>query len=370
VSRILAAAAQKRSLVEFRLDLLRELGIRHSTRRMLANAEHRRALGGRRTRVAELMWREAADELGADMRELGPGLFEFRLGERHARVLGQNTPFANAVAEALASDKPLAYRVLADAGLPTPHHALVSVGDGAQASDFLAGAQGPLVVKPARGRGGAGVTGGVRSPMQLRKALVSAGRYAAEALIEQQVDGDSYRLLLLDGEVLDVIARSRPTVIGDGQRTIEELMFEQYARRIATDAPSGLKPLVVDLDCLFTLERAGLGIRSVPADGASVTIKTATNFNAPEETRTVHPPYPEAFVSLARRAAAALDVRLAGVDLVASDGGETVVLEVNPVPGLTHHYNVAEPQRATPVAVPILRSLLVSNGAAATPGAR
>jgi D-alanine-D-alanine ligase-like ATP-grasp enzyme len=64
-------------------------------------------------------------------------------------------------------------------------------------------------------------------------------------------------------------------------------------------------------------------------------------------------------------------VRLAGVDIVApgvdrslaaSDG---VVLEVNPIPGLQHHYNVADAEAATPVAVPVLEALFAQRAAAA-----
>jgi D-alanine-D-alanine ligase-like ATP-grasp enzyme len=51
------------------------------------------------------------------------------------------------------------------------------------------------------------------------------------------------------------------------------------------------------------------------------------------------------------------------VDVVAPDVGSSlatsngVVLEVNPIPGLHHHYNVAEPEAATPVAVLVLERL-------------
>jgi D-alanine-D-alanine ligase-like ATP-grasp enzyme len=62
-------------------------------------------------------------------------------------------------------------------------------------------------------------------------------------------------------------------------------------------------------------------------------------------------------------------VRLAGVDVVTTDlstslrssGG--VVLEVNPIPGLFHHYNVANPASAARVAVPILEMLLTQQAA-------
>jgi D-alanine-D-alanine ligase-like ATP-grasp enzyme len=41
-----------------------------------------------------------------------------------------------------------------------------------------------------------------------------------------------------------------------------------------------------------------------------------------------------------------------------------VVLEVNPIPGLQHHYNVAEPEAATRVAVPVLEALFAQRTAA------
>jgi cyanophycin synthetase len=64
-----------------------------------------------------------------------------------------------------------------------------------------------------------------------------------------------------------------------------------------------------------------------------------------------------------------LGVRLAGVDVLSRDisqplratGG--VVLEVNSTPGLFHHYNVAEPESASPVAETVLEALLRRAGA-------
>jgi D-alanine-D-alanine ligase-like ATP-grasp enzyme len=124
-----------------------------------------------------------------------------------------------------------------------------------------------------------------------------------------------------------------------------------------------LKPFFVDLDCLFTLEHVGYGIRSVLPAGESITVKTATNYNGPDQSESVPPPYPEGFVGPARWAAAALGVRLAGVDVLGGVGGDPVILEVNPTPGLTHHYNVANAARASRIAVPILAKLLQASAA-------
>jgi len=170
-------------------------------------------------------------------------------------------------------------------------------------------------------------------------------------------------LLFLDGELLDTLRRTKPRVTGDGHSTIETLIFRESQRRVEAEGPSGLKPFIVDLDCLFAIEHAGYRLDSVLQAGESIVVKSATNYNGPEETEAMPEQAVFAIVEPARRAAAALGVRLAGVDVVTTDpalplhqtGG--VILEVNAVPGLTHHYNVVRPSGATRIAVPILRAL-------------
>ncbi|MFL5679533.1 MAG: hypothetical protein ACJ77B_02945, partial [Chloroflexota bacterium] len=172
----------------------------------------------------------------------------------------------------------------------------------------------------------------------------------------------TYRVLVLDGEVLGVLERRRPSVVGDGRSTVGELVLEEYARRTNADDATGLKHFAVDLDCVYTVARSGRTIDAVLPAGDELVIKTATNSNGPNENRTVEPP-PAGIADAAVLAAAALGARIAGVDIVTTDPGRSlgetdgVVLDVNPVPALTHHYNVAD-ESPTKVAVPILRSLL------------
>ncbi len=347
--------ARWRSRAEFRADLLRTLGPRHAVRRVRANRAHRRASGPRHARVHDEIWREAACAIGADVRELGSAVLEFTAGGSVTRVRRQLTSFTDLVSARVAADKPLAYRLMREHGVLVPEHTVLGIRDLRAAERFLEGAGRPCVVKPVSGGGGIGVTGEIRTAPQLRRALVATGRYCSQALLEAQVPGDIYRVLLLDGDVLDVVKRRRPQVVGDGRSTIEELMFRRYAERISDDGPVGLKPFQVDLDCLFTLEQAGYRMRSVPPARTAVTVKTTTNFNGAEDSETLPPPYPEGLVEPARKAARALAVRLAGVDVALHEGAEPRVLEVNPAPGLTQHYGLAGARR---VAIPILAALL------------
>jgi cyanophycin synthetase len=120
----------------------------------------------------------------------------------------------------------------------------------------------------------------------------------------------------------------------------------------------------VDLDAVFTLQRAGLSLSAVPSPGEAVAVKTVTNQNCVEDNETVRDELAPELVEDCAAAAAAVGVRLAGVDLITPDPRRAMeeaggaIIEVNGTPGLHYHYQVAEPARATRVAVPILEELL------------
>jgi cyanophycin synthetase len=226
-----------------------------------------------------------------------------------------------------------------------------------------------FVVKPADGgRGGAAVTPCVRNQVQLARAVLSAARLDTRLLIERQVPGDMYRLLFLDGELVDVVLRLSPQVTGDGRATILELILRENARRLEMARAQAL--MTVDLDCIFTLTAAGRKLSTVPAPGEQVLVKSASSENAEEENHTLRSYAPEVIEESAE-AVRAVGLRLAGVDVVTPDinrplaeAGGTII-EVNGTPGFQYHYQVADRERATRVAIPILERVLETVGATA-----
>jgi cyanophycin synthetase len=344
--------------------LARALGARHAFRRWRNDRRYADQRPARIAGATRAIWTEAAAVVGAELDEVSPNVFEFRMNGVTTRVLGQRTSLSTPECIERASDKPAAYRLLREAGLPTPEHIVVGAHDIEEAARFLEQAASPCVVKPARGSGGEGVVGGVGTVAQLRRAIRRVVAISSDVLIERQVLGDHYRLLVLDGEVVDAVRRVKPQVIGDGRATIEELIFREYERRLEAAGDLGLKPFVADLDCLFALEQQGVDLRCVLPEGAVATVMNATNFGGPTDSETFRGDISPELEDEARRACEVLGTRLGGVDVIASrtdislstSGG--AILEVNPIPGLTHHYAVAEPVAAIRVAVPILRLLL------------
>ena len=311
------------------------------------------------------IWGEAASAVGAEFLAGQDGSGQIRRNGTSTAVDRHNTGIDDPQLTAAVLDKTRAHEQLTQAGLPRPPSFEYRASERAAAARFLSAAGGPCVVKPASGTGaGWGVTCAVADRGGLRLATLNAARYADRLLIEHQLPGDMYRLLFLDGRLLDVVRRRPPHVTGDGRSSIGELIDAENERRLALAGSDATSALRVDPDCLLTLRLAGRTLRTVPKAGEAVPVKTASSENRPEENVTVRLAPDAPLVDEARAAADAFGVRLAGIDVVTPDVTASLVaaggaiIEVNGAPGLRYHYQVADRAGATPVAVPILRALL------------
>jgi D-alanine-D-alanine ligase-like ATP-grasp enzyme len=351
-----------------RLDVARELGVRGSLRHRQDRTVEEQWAPAARVRKYDEIWGEAAAAVGAQVEPLGYGCTRIHRGERTTTTWFHNVQLDDPVTLRVALDKRLSHQLLSGAGVPPLEHLEFSVCDLGPAHAAMEEAPGAhFVVKPAAGTsGGAGVICAVDSRADLARAALHAGGLSKKLLLERRVRGDEYRFLLLDGELLDVIRRRPPSVVGDGRSTVRGLIEAENARRAAGRGEAGPVALDVTLDCILTLDAQGLRLASVPAAGRVVQVRAAANANAPSDNTTV--PRSEVgprLLDQLRAAAASLGLRLAGLDVITPGledplGGTSggAIVEVNGTPGLAYHYLVAEPERATRVAVPILETLL------------
>ncbi len=346
-----------------RLDIVRSAGAGPALRRLRSDARLAR-VGGPDDDAYKRIWSDAAREVGAEVAELPGGFLEIRKGTTWTRVLDNLVMLDDAVTLRFALQKTLVNDLLARAGLPVPEGLEFNADDLAPAIAFLEGGPGPCVVKPVGSSGGYAVTSGIRARGDLMRARLRASRVDRRLMIERQVNGEHYRFLILDGDLLDVVRRRPPRVTGDGRSTVEELIAAENRRRVAQRHQEMLWPLRVDLECVLTLQAAGLALSSVIAEGMTVPVKTVVSQGTMRDNETVREALSDELVSDARKAAELVGLRLAGVDIITPDLGgslrETggVILEVNGPPGFNYHYDVADPANATRVAVPILRALL------------
>jgi len=345
-------------------DLLRSTGARQGWARLRHGRRWAAVRANARAELSREIWNDAASEVGASVHDLPGSDFEIEHGGRILEFRRGRPPVDESWNWAIANDKHGQRTVLRRAGIATPDTLMFDVGELRTAIEFLEAAGGPCVVKPAADSGaGNGVTSGVTSRGDLVRAALRAARSGPSLLIEREAEGDEYRVLVLDREVIDVVRRGRPSLVGDGHSTVAELIDVENARRLAGGPIERLHLLTTDLDLVLALRRQGLSLRSRPDAGRRFTVKGVVNQNAPAENETVHDELSDDARTFLRGIVRSAGLRLGGIDLITNDLRElpaaaAVVLEVNPHPGLHHHYAVADPKRATRVAVPILRALV------------
>ncbi|HMB03475.1 MAG TPA: hypothetical protein VKP69_07010 [Isosphaeraceae bacterium] len=345
------------------LESLRLLAL---VRAYLRYRDPRRRQSGRHlTEFHERIWREAAERFGANYEPLGYGILEILLDGARVRAVENTCSIDDPVTTTIANNKLLTYRLLGATGLATPRHTGFSLTDAVKAFAFLESSRRDCVVKPAIGTGGGrGVTTGIGRGSQLARAAAAASVYGDELLIEEQVEGDNYRLLYLDGVLLDAFARKLPTVVADGRSTVAKLVERANADRLRHGSGLSQVLLTVDLDMRRTLAKQGLSLRSIPAEGRAVTLKTVINENRGADNTSATHLLCDSIVEDGARAARALHIRFAGIDIITRDPGVPlaesggVVLEVNATPNLYFHYHKQD--GGFPVAVHVLERLLAA----------
>jgi cyanophycin synthetase len=292
---------------------------------------------------------------------LGNEILEIRLGKACTRVQQNTTALDQAIVVATAQNKPLVHRLLAKLRLRTPAYCEFTLDEIAKAAAFVASSACKCVVKPANGGGGRGVTTGITGTFDLIRAAASAAVYGGHLMVEQHVRGDVYRLLYLDGVLLDAVLRRPSVVIADGRSTVRGLIHLENEVRLNVGPNLAHALIVIDMDVRSTLANQGLTLSAVPASGTAVTLKTVINDNSQRDNFTAKHLLCKSIIEDGAAAAAVVGARLAGIDVITPDptlplaesGG--VILEVNTTPSYHHHYYKRD--GSYPVAVHLLPTL-------------
>ncbi|MBQ1044717.1 MULTISPECIES: N-acetylglutaminylglutamine synthetase [unclassified Micromonospora] len=265
------------------------------------------------------------------------GELKLTSGGRTIHTRESLSELTSAVAMSRCDDKRVTRRILTEAGLSVPRGrtATGEPDDVAFLNDV-----GPVVVKPARGEQGNGITVGVRTPEALTAAVELARRFCPDVLIEELRAGEDLRVVVIDHEVVAAAVRRPAQITGDGVHDITELIERQSRRRAA--ATGGESRIPVDDMTREVVAEAGYRMHDVLPEGEVLAVRRTANLHTGgtihDVTAELHPTIAEACVTASR----ALDIPVTGLDLLvpAPDRPEHVFIEANERPGLANH----EPQ--------------------------
>lgn len=245
------------------------------------------------------------------------------------------SPRTTARAKDSTRDKQVTRNLLEQAGVATPRGFLCVPAHAAEAAERLGW---PVAVKPSHGSKGAGVTTDIRNLFQLERAVFASKqlRPKQELVVEQSISGAHYRVLWAGNEACSVVHCRPWRAVGDGRRTVQQLIDEENRRRVEMlERPFLIVPGAIMRELL---ERQGLSLDAIPTEGREVDIAYSMNLRQGAISDEVtHLPRAQEVADVARRATLAIPgLHHSSVDLV--DDGETIwVIEVNANPGLGAH---------------------------------
>lgn len=122
-----------------------------------------------------------------------------------------------------------------------------------------------------------------------------------------------YRAIYLCGEIVYIYKKKKPYIIGDGKKTVRELISEKFSEDMKMDI------------C------REINLNEIPQKGQEVTISWKHNLSSGAEPIVIdeNDEFIQTVRKIAKRAGDALNINFASVDVVVTEKNEVLVMEIN-----------------------------------------
>jgi cyanophycin synthetase len=292
--------------------------------------------------------RAAAREMNLRVDELPYGFLRISDGTRIVYSSDFNFSFESLTAYWMCGDKHLTSLLLREAGVPVPEFAVVHSNDLISAISAFHHLSPPVVVKPCLGAGGEGITVGVSTVPDFRRACYRAALTADRIIVEKVVIGRHWRITVFGDQLVFACERLPAFVVGDGRSSIRELVLQRNAAIVERQGFPAAYPIHIDQETCSVLRDQNLTLASILPAGRKAVLKRLCNAAVGGLTVDVSGSVHRDYLDLARKAAATMGAQLAGVDIIAPDvckpigNGSVFINEVNTTPDLLlNHFDVS-----------------------------
>ncbi|WPP50947.1 cyanophycin synthetase [Catalinimonas niigatensis] len=274
-------------------------------------------------------------------------LCQLGYGACQKRIQATITSQTSSISVELACDKTDTKYLLEQAEIPVPRGRIVrSLEELKEAIDSLGY---PLAIKPINGNHGRGITADITSWKTAELAFNEAQQISKSVIVERHIEGEDYRLLVINHKLVAAAKRSPAHVIGNGKDTIQQLIdVINLDPRRGYGHEKVLTAIVVDDMTRGILNAEGYTLDTVLPSGKLLKLKDTANLStggtATDVTHKVHPENE----FMAERISKIIGLDICGIDVMTTDislplsitGG--AVLEVNAAPGFRMHLSPTE----------------------------
>lgn len=217
-------------------------------------------------------------------------------------------------------------------GIPTPPQITCTRIE--EASEFLEKHKN-IVIKPGVGSGGKGVSVGISTSDSLVRAFLYAKKYSYHIVIQQHIEGDDVRLLVIDGKVSSAIIRKPAHVIGDGQTSLNVLIDNANTMLSRNDTAISSLMHISEIAASYFLQDR---ISTIPTKGSEVRVVGPANVSLGGSIHEATHIVTHAIISDAELITRKLGLMLAGIDMIWNQAtNRYFLIEVNATPGIDIH---------------------------------
>lgn len=282
-------------------------------------------------------------QMGIPVTRLGEGsVLIFGYGAYQRRIgatISQNT---GCLAVDIACDKMLTKEILSISGISVPYgKAVYTEAEAVTAAEDIGY---PVVVKPQNGNQGKGVSLNLKNSDEVIHAFNLAKNYSSKIIVEKQIKGRHYRVLVIDGKFCCASERIPAHVVGDGVSTIKQLIdMANMDPRRGEHHEKPLTKIKIDPIVLNVLARSGLSLDFVPKKSEMVVLRDNGNLSTGGTAVDVTDEVCLENRLLAEKVATVIGLDIAGIDITTEHIGipleksHGAVIEVNAAPGLRMH---------------------------------
>lgn len=197
----------------------------------------------------------------------------------------------------------------------------------------------PLVVKPVDGLGGTGVIVNIQNEKELQFAIQHVREKLSfkRILIQEHITGKEVRIYVLDGKILGAANRVPAHVMGDGKKTIIELIHEKNKAR-KTNPNLKHRLIRIDSSLIRLIEHSGYTLDDILKKNELLYLREISNVSIGGEPVDYTDQLTQEQKRIAVDAVKAIPgLTQCGVDMMIDENNNGIILEMNASPGIGSH---------------------------------
>lgn len=237
--------------------------------------------------------------------------------KKNNEIISYNRYFNSKASTYISDNKFISSSFLNDYNLPVPKFVGIDRNNYYRLSNLIEDnkLKYPLVAKRVNGSFGNGIYTDIDNYNDLKNITNRLLSKFSTVLVEEQGSGNSYRILIFNFKIIDIISRDKPSIIGNGEYTVNELIMNKNESLGKINKHYKIK----NINNKY-LKSQGYDLNDVLPEGVKIFVTNVVNMaNGADNYRIDINDVPEVNKSLFIDIAQKVDIKCVGLDFLSED---------------------------------------------------